>query len=430
MRVVALGMRALPGVAGGVESHCEHLYPLIASAGVEVEILVRSPYVEPAAEQRWRGVRIRRVWSPRKSGLEVIVQTFLGILFAAVRRPDIVHLHSVGPAIFTPFARMLGLHVVVTHHAPDYMQAKWGWLGKWILKTGERMAMRYANAVISVSRHGTDELKRAYGREPILIHNGVPAIFPPESSAVLEELGLEPGRYVLHVGRAIPDKRQNDLIDAFVRAGIPGWKLVLVGDFSGGDDYSSSVRAMAAECPDVVLAGFRSGAQLRAILTNAGCFALPSAIEGLPIAFLEALSAGCVVVCSDIPANHEIELPAECYFPVGDIEAIARAIATIPSKIPRQVWEGFRKRIHADYDWPRIAEQTVALYRDSLLGKLDSWSGPKIDKPASGSADERSGEELRSTSHGFRRSRTPLRRHAGAPDAERTDHVADATRQV
>lgn len=362
MKVMVLGLRALPGIAGGVESHCEHLYPLIAASGVDVEILVRSAYTRPDAPKYWGGARIRRIWSPRKSGLEVILHTFLGVMYAAIRRPDVLHLHSVGPAIFTPLARMLGLHVVVTHHAPDYVQSKWGWLGKWILKTGERMAMHYANEVVSVSRHGTHELARAYGRKPRLILNGVPFIGPTDSRTVLMELGLETGRYVLHVGRAIPDKRQDDLIRAFARAHLPGWKLVLVGNLGGDDEYSGSIRKLAEEHPGVVLAGFRSGVDLQALFTNAGCFALPSAIEGLSIALLEALSAGCAVVGSNIPANHEVELPEGCYFEVGDVDAMAKVLSSIPQTVPRQLWDALRQRIHREYDWSRIAEDVTRLY--------------------------------------------------------------------
>jgi len=372
MKVMVLGLRALPGVAGGVESHCEHLYPLIADAGVDVEILMRSAYVDRSVPKQWQGIRIRRLWSPRRSGLEVMLHTFMGVLYAGVSRPDVLHLHSIGPAIFAPLARALGLHVVVTHHASDYMQTKWGRLGKWILKTGERMAMRYASEVISVSRHGAAELKRAYGREPVRIPNGVPVIEPTGSRAVLDELHLESGRYVLHVGRAIPDKRQDDLIRAFSRAHLPDWKLVLVGDLSGSDKYSACIRQMANERSDVVLAGFRSGVDLQTLFTNAGCFVLPSAIEGLPIALLEALSAGCAVVGSDIPANHEIELPAGCYFPVGDIDAMATAISTMSNTVPALVWQGLRDRVHEEYDWSRIAEQTAQLYRKSLSGGMRS----------------------------------------------------------
>lgn len=382
MKVMALGMRALPDVAGGVESHCEHLYPQVARAGVDVEVLVRSPYAKRLPAKRWQGVRIRRIWSPKKSGLEAIVHTFMGVLYAAVRRPDVLHLHSVGPAIFTPLAKTLGLRVVVTHHASDYLQMKWGRLGRWILRTGERMAMRYAHEVISVSRHGAARLEDIYGRKVIVIRNGVPPIDPTDACSITEELGLERGRYVLHVGRAIPDKRQDDLIRAFARCDLHGWKLVLVGDLSGDDEYSAKIRSIAAGRSDIVLAGFRSGIELHTLFAHAGCFALPSALEGLPIALLEALSAGCTVVCSDIPANHEIELPAECYFEVGNIEAIARALSTIPGSIPPNVWAGLRKRVHGEYNWSRIAEQTVSVYRDCVRNSIDPLEGhARVENP-------------------------------------------------
>lgn len=366
MKVMVLGVRALPGVAGGVESHCEGLYPQVARIGVDVEVLVRSPYVGRTMTTHWQGIHIQRIWSPKKSGLETVVHTLVGVLYAAVRRPDVLHLHSVGPSIFTPLARLLGLRVVVTHHAPDYLQAKWGRIGKWILRTGERMAMRYAHEVISVSRHGATRLESDYGRNVTLIRNGVPAIQPTAACSIADELGLERGRYVLHVGRAIPDKRQDDLIRAFARCNLPGWKLVLTGDFSGDDEYSTNIRRLASGQLNVVLAGFRSGVELHWLFTNAGCFALPSALEGLPIALLEALSAGCAVVCSDIPANHEIELPAECYFEVGDIEGLARALSAMSNSTQASVWGELRSRVRAEYNWSRIAEQTVSLYRDCL----------------------------------------------------------------
>lgn len=377
MKVMALGLRALPGIAGGVESHCEHLYPLIAEAGIDVEILVRSAYVAPSAPKQWRGTRIRRLWSPRKSGLEVILHTFLGVAYAAVHRPDVLHLHSVGPAIFAPLARALGLHVVVTHHAPDYVQAKWGWLGKWILKTGERMAMRYANEVISVSRHGAAELNRIYGRKPVLIPNGVPFIGPTESRVVLDELRLESGRYVLHVGRAIPDKRQDDLIKAFSRARLPGWKLVLVGNLSSNDEYSARVRQMAAERTDVVLAGFRSGVDLQTLFVNAGCFALPSAHRGTVDRVAGGPERRMRRRRQRHPGESRVELPAGCYFKVGDIDALAAAISTVSNTIPPQVRQKLRNRIHQEYDWSRIAEQTAQLYRDSTSGQLRHNGGTK-----------------------------------------------------
>lgn len=366
MKVVVLGLRSIPAVAGGIETHCEQLYPRIARVGVDVEIIVRSPYGTTPTGASWNGVRIRRFWSPKRAGFETFFHTLIGVVYAGIARPDLLHLHAVGPGLFAPLARAFGLKVIVTHHGSDYERAKWGPFAKRLLKTGERLAMYFANEVISVSRSKGNELTAEYGREPIVIPNGVPVIERPTSLEVLEEFGLEAHKYVLHVGRWTPEKRQDDLIEGFVKARLSGWRLVLVGDMTGEDQFSRRVRRMAEQHETVVLAGFRSGDALRALFTNAGCFALPSTIEGFSIALLEALSAGCAVVASDIPANHEIELPAGCYFPVGDIDAMSDALAAAARNRSHDTWMQLRKIVHAEYDWERIAERTVRVYRNTI----------------------------------------------------------------
>ena len=69
-----------------------------------------------------------------------------------VRRPDILHIQAIGPAIMTPLARLFGLNVVVTHHGPDYDRQKWGFFAKLVLRIGEYFGMRCANERIAISK--------------------------------------------------------------------------------------------------------------------------------------------------------------------------------------------------------------------------------------------------------------------------------------
>src|SRR6185436_1261331 len=143
-----------------------------------VDVLVRSPYHPKSKPPSYRGVRLKRLWSPRGGSLETLVHTLLGVLYAGLMRPDVLHIHAVGPALFTPLARLLGLRVVVTHHGPDYDREKWGVFAPWILRTGERFGMRYANARIVISKVIADLVRDKYAADSYLIPNGVAAVEP------------------------------------------------------------------------------------------------------------------------------------------------------------------------------------------------------------------------------------------------------------
>ena len=107
VRIMVLGIRGIPSVQGGVETHAEQLYERLAHLGCDVEVLVRTPFV-PSDRRSFGSIRIRRIWSPRTSGFEAVIHSLLGVLYAAVVRPDILHIHAIGPAIVTPLARLLG----------------------------------------------------------------------------------------------------------------------------------------------------------------------------------------------------------------------------------------------------------------------------------------------------------------------------------
>lgn len=364
MQIMVLGLRGFPGVQGGVETHAERLYPRLRDLGCDIEVIIRSPYRDRVLSNPSPGIRLRSIWSPQAQGAEAFVHSLLGVLYAAWRRPDVLHIHAIGPALFAPLARLFGLRVVVTHHGPDYDREKWSPLAKWVLRTGERCGVMFADARIAISKVIGDLVRSKYGRECVCIPNGVdiPSGQPP--GPVLDELGLTPGRYVLTVSRLVPEKRHLDLIEGFSKAGLEGWKLVLVGDASGSDAYTRRVVAAAKRSDDVVLAGYRSGAALAELYANAGVFVLASTHEGLPIALLEALSHGLPVLASDIPANQEVGLPEQRYFGVGDVAALAERLRrTAAESRPTDYRRQMQEWVRTNYDWDAIARNTLTVYK-------------------------------------------------------------------
>ena len=356
---MVLGVRGIPSVQGGVETHAEQLYERLAALGCDIEVLVRTPFV-PSRKRTFGSIRLRRIWSPRASGYETLIHSLLGVLYAGIVRPDVLHIHAIGPAIVTPIARLLGLRVIVTNHGPDYDRDKWGPFPKWVLRTGESLGMRWSHARIAISRVIEQLIQVKYRRDADLIPNGAVPVHLQAETREIERFGLEPGHYLLQVGRIVPEKRQLDLIEAYARVKPQGWKLVLVG--AGSGEYFQKVTS-AAQAAGVVLAGFQRGVALAQLYTHAGAFVLPSSHEGLPIALLEALSYGLPVLASDIPANLEMGLGKQSYFPMGDVVALAERLETLVNAPQDEASKERRRRwVTEHYDWGRIAQQTYAVY--------------------------------------------------------------------
>ena len=361
LRVTMLGLRGFPDVQGGVETHVENLSRRLAELGCDVEAIVRSSYVPHDKARVWHGVTLHPIWSPRIKGVEAFVHTFLGVLRAARTRPDVLHIHAIGPALFTPLARLAGLRVVVTHHSVNYEYEKWNRLARAILRLGERAGMGFAQGRIAVSQDLAAHVQRVCSVAVDVIPNGI--VPPPviRSTTALQTFGLVPQRYVLNVARLDPEKRQADLIAAFARARHPEWKLALVGGADYADAYSGAVHDAARKVPGVVMLGRQTHDALAELYAHAGVFVMPSAREGQPIAVLEAIGHGCPVLLSDIPAHREIGAAAQ-YFAVGDIAGLTEQLRWTFDRLPLRSPIAERERIMAAHDWRRIAEQTLDVY--------------------------------------------------------------------
>ena len=83
MKIVVVGTRGIPDIQGGVETHCEELYPRLAAMGHDVTVVRRSCYVTPQNKiKEYKGVHLKDIYAPRRKSIEAIVHTFLAIIYA------------------------------------------------------------------------------------------------------------------------------------------------------------------------------------------------------------------------------------------------------------------------------------------------------------------------------------------------------------
>lgn len=359
MKIVVTGTRGIPGILGGVETHCEELFPRIAAMGHDVTVIRRTPYITPDNRiTEYKGVKLTDVYAPRKKSIEAIIHTFLAVIKGRRMNPDVLHIHAIGPSIMVPFARLLGMKVVMTNHGPDYDRQKWGRLAKTVLKAGESMGSRFSNRVIVISEVIRGIVARRYGRtDTDLIFNGVNRPEKSKSRSWITKWGLDDKPYIVAIGRFVKEKGFHDLVHAFEKSGLSArYNLAIAGDSDHEDEYSRELKELARKS-GTVLTGFIKGEPLNQLMTNASVFVIPSYHEGLPIALLEAMSYDLDVLASDIPANRLSILNDDDFFATGDVDALCEALKR-KCAAPRE-----RRYDLSVYDWDKIAEQTVEVYR-------------------------------------------------------------------
>jgi glycosyltransferase involved in cell wall biosynthesis len=344
---------------GGIETHCEQLYAELSNEVEDIVILARSPYIK--TEFKFKdNVRIVPIFTIKNKVLETFLHTFICIFYARlIIKPDILHIHGIGPALFTPLAKLLRLKVLVTHHGADYNRKKWNWFAKRILQLGEYLAISYADALSVVGATLTDELKARYpskAHKTNFIPNGCPHLFldcDTDNLSIPSDVNVKAGKYILFVGRLVPEKGVHDLIKAFSIARLNDIKLVIVGSADFEDKYSKELINLSAD--NIIFAGRRTGEDLLAIYSSAQLFVLPSYHEGLPIVALEALSLSVPILLSNIPPHLDLGLLTENYFETGNINEIAKKL-NLP--FPRII---DKNAVLKKYNWKDIAKKTKLL---------------------------------------------------------------------
>jgi glycosyltransferase involved in cell wall biosynthesis len=358
LRVAFIGGRGLVSKYSGIESYYEQVGEELTRMGHEVTVYCRTYFTPPIAE--YKGIRVRRLPTIRSKHLETFAHTFLSTVHAMFSRYDVVHYHCLGPALFSFMPRLAGKKTVVTVQGLDWQRRKWGRIASRVLRWGEAAAVTLPDATMVVSQTLQRYYWGRYGRSTLYIPNGA-SLRQKRTPKRLPEWELTPDNYILYLGRFSPEKNCHLLIDAF--EDIPtGMKLVLAGGSSHADEYEASLRRRESE--RIRMLPWTSGDDLDELLSNAAVFVLPSDLEGLSLALLDAMAAGVCVLTSDIPENQEVVAGIGFTFKHGDQSDLTRLLGMLirNPELRRQMAARGEQQIQEQYLWPDVARSIEKAY--------------------------------------------------------------------
>lgn len=369
MKIAMLGHKRIPSREGGVEVAVEEISTRLVNAGHEVvaynrkgkNVQDKDVDLDKHKLKSYKGIKLICVPTINKKGIDALIYSFFASIAVLFKKYDVIHYHAEGPCGMLWIPKLFRKRIVVTIHGLDWNRAKWGKLGGKYIKFGEKMAAKYADEVIVLSKGVQQYFKDTYGRDTHFIPNGVeePVILTP--NIIKEKYNLGKDDYILFLSRIVPEKGLHYLIEAFSKIDT-NKKLVIAGGASHTNDYLKQIKEMVAKDNRIIMTGFVQGEELQELYSNCLLYCLPSDIEGMPLALLDAMSYGCNCLVSNIEENTQVTDKYATTFEKGNVEDLKEKLEKCIENC-----NGYNEEASAyvknKYNWDEIVKETLELYK-------------------------------------------------------------------
>jgi glycogen synthase len=358
---------------GGIEEMTRQLALALRVRGHEVSVLTNRWPSGVSPSETLDAIEITRLTFPLPAARPISAARFLTTAVPAARallrhigriQPDVVHVVGAGPpSVYLAALRpRLGARLVFTGAGELTFDAQGVFERSATLRVGLRRMLRQADAVTACSRYVLRDIEAfAEVRGPThVVPNGV----EPSDFVVSTTSSEDLGRYVLAIGRLVPQKGFDVLVEAFKSDALRESTLVLAGD----GPERGRLESLAADlglATRVRFLGSVERSRLPALLRGADAFAFPSRGEGFGIALLEAMAAGVPAVAAaaggvpEFAHDGDNALLVRPEDPAALAEALARLIKE-PQLRERLSREG--RKTAADLAWSEIAYRYEQIY--------------------------------------------------------------------
>ncbi|MEM7289220.1 MAG: glycosyltransferase [Pseudomonadota bacterium] len=302
------------------------------------------------------------------------------------QQPDLVYAHwFMTPAIVSYFVcKRLGIPLMFTSHASDVSVLAKVPFAKGLVAR----VLTYASQFTAVSNRTADKMKAFFSESDwqaryskklsiipmgTALNTGLPT--KEKQQKLLTDCGIDvEKRYILGMGRLSEKKGFQYLVEAYGRLDVrlrEKIQLVIAGDGQLMEELKLQAKEIGGE-GKVIFTGYASGELKNTLLGNASLFVLPSIVddsgdsEGLPVAMMEALANGKMIVATNVSGAEEV-LTTESGILVDQKspellkDAITRLL-TLPADQKAQM-ENAARKLGKQFDWRKIASDHLKLMK-------------------------------------------------------------------
>lgn len=373
MKIAIIGHKRIPSNEGGIEKGVEQHAVRMVARGNNVTVYNRGGHnvfgkkYDGKKYKEYKGVRIVTIPTIRGAAC-VPIYSFLATIHAAFSRYDCVSYRASGSCVMIPLAKLLGLRVVASLHGIDSQRDKWGSFASKYLEFGERMAATKADVCLVLSKNMKEYIDTKYGVNSVLFANGVdkPELRMPD--IIKKKYNLRKDDYILSLGRIVPEKGIQYLIQAF-RKCQTNKKLVIAGGAESNKEYYYHLLDMARGDERIIFTGYVYGQEVQELYSNAYIFVLPSNLEGMANALLEAMSYGNCCLISNIPENTEVVHDKAMLFEKGNITDLRNRLQLLLNDqiLVYKYKKDAAPYILNHYSWDIVVDQMLRVYAGDVV---------------------------------------------------------------
>jgi glycosyltransferase involved in cell wall biosynthesis len=349
MRIALLGTRGIPANYGGFETFAEELSARLVERGHQVTVYCR----ERHSDATFRGAQLQYLPTIRHKYFDTLAHAFISTLHLLTHRADVALYCNGANAIFTLWPRLFGMPVALNVDGIERKRKKWNRLARAWYLISEWLATFCPTEVITDALAIQDYYRARYGKASIFIPYGA-ELGKLESSGVVRDLGLEPGRYFLYVSRMEPENHPLDVREAFEKLDTP-LKLALIGDAPYAHEYIRRVRD--TKDPRIVMPGGVYGQGYRELGSH--CFAYIHATEvgGTHPALIEAMGRGALVLYRNTPENAEVAQGAGIPFEPWELPARLAQTLAMSEEDRNVLRRAAVERVRERYSWDAVTTE-------------------------------------------------------------------------